>query len=96
MGIIATITPKVETSQIIPRIKVTREDVLDVGKIEIHFYKQKTNNIKEMIFRELADLNDIETPDAEFEFLLKITRPLKLQFPGWSPRRVIYHVYAYD
>ncbi|KAH3787226.1 hypothetical protein DPMN_165346 [Dreissena polymorpha] len=40
--------------------------------------------MEEMIFRELADLNDIETSDAEFEFLLKITRPLKLQFPEWS------------
>ncbi|KAH3863826.1 hypothetical protein DPMN_026826 [Dreissena polymorpha] len=40
--------------------------------------------MEEMIFRELADLNDIEAPDAEFEFLLKTTRPLKLQFPEWS------------
>ncbi|KAH3886700.1 hypothetical protein DPMN_010713 [Dreissena polymorpha] len=43
-------------------------------------YKLISTNKK----NKLADLNDIETPDAEFEFLLKITRPLKQQFPGWS------------
>ena len=41
MGIIAFSTPKTKMAKIIPRVKVTSEDITPVGKINITFLKPK-------------------------------------------------------
>ena len=41
MGIIVTVTPEVKTTRIIPRIKVTVEDVKAIGRRDINFYFYK-------------------------------------------------------
>ncbi|XP_045199496.1 uncharacterized protein LOC123553863 [Mercenaria mercenaria] len=83
MGIIAAVTPRLKTNQIIPRVHVANEEVTDIAKIDIHFYKQKSNKMEEMIFKHLIDLADIEEPLRELDFLIKIARPLGVQSPGW-------------
>ena len=84
MGIIAAITPKQEHRHIIPRIKTTSEDIIAVGKIDIKFYKQQTNQMELMIFQKLSTMDEFEDPLDELNFLIKVARPLKPELPSWS------------
>ena len=40
--------------------------------------------MEELKYRKLMDLSNIEDTSEEFEFLLKISRPLKFKLPSWS------------
>ena len=40
--------------------------------------------MEEMKYRKLMDLTHIDDASEEFEFLLKISRPLKYNLPSWS------------
>ena len=84
MGIIAAVTPKLLTSKSVPRVNASTEDIVAAGKINIQFYRQSGNRMEEMKYRKLMDLTHIDDASEEFEFLLKISRPLKYNLPSWS------------
>ena len=77
MGIIAAVTKKLLASKSVPRINASTEDIVAAGRVNIHFYRQSGKRMKEMKYRKLMDLTNIDDVSEEFEFLLKILRPLK-------------------
>ncbi|WAR13570.1 hypothetical protein MAR_027750 [Mya arenaria] len=84
MGIIATITPGVKSSRVIPRIASTTEDLLSVGKINVTFYSPLINNFGTLTFQSLNEVNDVIDQTQNLEQLVDISRPLKTQCPSWS------------
>ena len=76
MDIIASVTPKFATctSKSVPRVKASTEDLVAIGKVNIHFYRQSGNRMEELKYRKLMDLSNIEDTSEEFEFLLKISQ----------------------
>ena len=82
MGIVTAVTPKVELKKVIPRCLVTTDDLAAIGNINIHFYRQQSNNMDMMAFRKMAEIAD--DPYEAFDFLIKVARPLKVQAPSWS------------
>jgi hypothetical protein len=83
MGIIATLTPKLKCTQVIPRINVSREEVIQTAKIDIQFYKQPNCFMEEIKFRHLKEVSG-DAEEEDLEFILKIARSLRVELPGWS------------
>ena len=87
MGIIATITPKEDRARVIHRISGTRDDLIKIGKVNIHFYKQSaTNAMENILFKHISEFNVTDESEdlSKVQFLLKIARPLRPRMPGWS------------
>ncbi|XP_060600668.1 uncharacterized protein LOC132754090 [Ruditapes philippinarum] len=84
MGIIAAVTPVIENKRAIPRVTTTNEDLIAVGKINIHQYKQTLNTMELLKFKKLVDVYDTYQPPKGLDFLIQLARPLRLQSPGWS------------
>ena len=83
MGIIACITPGLKYKKAVPRISVTTEDLVEVGKIHIKFYKQENNAFRSMIFEPLPAISDAD-PTRCIDMLYKSTSTLKTPRAGWS------------
>ena len=86
MGIIATVTPKLERKTVIPRVTATNEDLIAVGKIEIQYYKQVDINMEKLVFAKLKRLTSSSASNQyeELNFVVKVARPLRPLAPGWS------------
>lgn len=85
MGIIATVTPAVKNVRSVPRVCASSADLVEVGKVNIHFYSQKSNSFDRLEFQRLhGDLSETFDQTCNLEFLIKITRPLKMRCPSWS------------
>ncbi|XP_053404320.1 uncharacterized protein LOC128558588 [Mercenaria mercenaria] len=84
MGIIATFTPKDNKRRVVPRIQVTNEELVKIGKINIKYYKQNDNVLENVKFEKLLDIDCEDPIPGNFEFLVKITRPLRPMTPSWS------------
>ena len=86
MGIIATVTPKLEYKTVIPRVTATNEDLIAVGKIEISYYKHGDINMDKLVFAKLnsekAGIHSCKYEDLDF--VVKVARPLRPSTPGWS------------
>lgn len=84
MGIIACITPKIELSSVIPRIKVTAKDIADVGCIRIEPYTKKKDGAKSLAFITIRD-NQERQQESNDDIMWKISLSLcKFPRPGWS------------
>ena len=88
MGIIATFNPKVKRADIIPRIHTTSQDLIEIGKINIQFYRQPGNSdcsMDAMVFKKLTGANkDSNMVTGDLDFLISVSRPLRQNTPGWS------------
>ncbi|WAR05755.1 hypothetical protein MAR_021124 [Mya arenaria] len=82
MVIVATVTPRDDKVCVVPRIRATSDDLIKIGKINIHFYKQSRNAMEMIVFKTLTEIYpDTDRSDTE---LLKIARSLRTRTPGWS------------
>ena len=55
IGIIATVTPKTDVCKLIPRMKVTAEDIAAVGRINLAFMKPTEGEISSLKYNKLSD-----------------------------------------
>ena len=76
LGIIATVTPKLQRNQVIPRTNVSLDEVIQTAKIDIQFYKQPNCFMEEMKFKHLSDVSQ-EMELEELEFILKVARTIE-------------------
>lgn len=83
MGIIAVTTPKTEIGKIIPRVKVTGEDIAAVGKINITFLKPKEGALPSLGYDKLSDFSaGDKTENAELPW--KTSWLLRPERPSWN------------
>lgn len=83
MGIIASITPGVKFERIVPRNKVTKEDLIAAGRINIRCWKSDPNWKSTMKYEHL-DSTATKTEISDFELLWKFSWGLKPSLPAWS------------
>ena len=76
MGIIACVTPGTKETKAVPRISATTEDLVAVGKIKVHFYRQENNNMSSKTFEKLP-MFESEYPTQNIDLLAKIAWPLR-------------------
>lgn len=76
IGIIAGVTP-------ISRIPVTSDDLIQLGKIEIHHYRQPTNRMSNLSFASLKDMQKMDST-LKLDGFTKLVWPLKSPMPGWT------------
>lgn len=79
MGIIATITPGTKTSKPVPNKAVSAEEIASVGQIDICHYKGPSEDIPQLLYRELRDLR-VQDTSMNLDLLWKLSQPL-LQSP---------------
>jgi len=83
MGIIATTTPGNQSSKAVPRVNVTAEDIADVGRISIAFYKPQINGMDSLKYGQIPSfLVQDETCNADL--LWKTSWLLRPQRPSWN------------
>lgn len=52
MEIISTVSPKTEHRRIISSKDIPTEELVELGKINNHFYKQQNKELESMVFRQ--------------------------------------------
>ena len=60
MGIIATVTQKVDNKIIVPRTRATSDDLMAIRKINIHFYKKNNGLMEQMVFQKLTECSNVD------------------------------------
>lgn len=83
MGMIAGITPATNCQEPISRCIVSGEELKQLAKIDITYYKPPTNSMASLFYQELDDLNVIDTTRL-VDFLSAISWPLRAPTTGWS------------
>ena len=83
MGIIATVTPKTDVCKLIPRMKVTAEDIAAVGRINLAFMKPTEGEISSLKYNKLSDFMT-EDATANVDLLWKTPWLLKPERPSWN------------
>lgn len=90
MGIIAVITPKVQTPTTpIPRVHVTSEEIAEVGRISIEYFKIPTT-ISPLTYLPLLSVLQDE-PTAPLDVLWKSSLLLQSPRPAWSIMMQMLH-----
>ena len=70
MGMIATVTPGINRTKPISRLKVTATDISTVGKIQIRYHKQQSHGMSTVVHQKLYKLK-AQNPTAELDLLWK-------------------------
>ena len=84
MGFIAGMTPGTNTNTQIPRLSISADDLVVVGKIEVKYYKNPANIVVDSLkYNEIKDLK-IEDSTWKLDLLLKVTWSLKSPMPVGS------------
>ena len=84
MGIIATMTPRVQCRKIVPRKQVTVEEIAAAGHIDTCAYKGPSADNVQLLYKELRDFK-VTDATANLDLLCKISLPVFLSpRPGWS------------
>lgn len=83
MGMIAGITPATNCQEPVSRCIVSGEELKQLAKIDITYYKPPTNSMASLFYQELDDLNVIDTTRL-VDFLSAISWPLRAPTTGWS------------
>ena len=76
MGIIACVTPGTKETKAVPRVSATTDDLIAIGKIKVHFYRQENNNMSSKTFECLPTF-EAEVPTNNIDLLAKIAWPLR-------------------
>ena len=87
MGIIASITPDVKVSHIVPRENVTNKDISKAGQILIRFHKGLYHGMPVARYHQLP-LTTAHDPTANLDILWKSSRSPR---PAWSGMMQFVH-----
>ena len=83
MGIIATATPGNQFSKAVPRVNVTAEDIADVGRISIAFYKPQINGMESLKYGQIPSFI-VQDETSNADLLWKTSWLLRPQRPSWN------------
>ena len=92
MGIIATVTPKINDSRsmISRKTDVTSEEISRVGRINIHFYSP-SKNVRNSVIYEYLPCIETTDPTQHVDILWKTCWLLKPVRPGWNGLMQLVH-----
>ena len=83
MGIIATITLGIKASKPVPRVSVTKEKIINVGRIPIHAWDSKEDRFSQWTFKHIKYWQ-IESPNFHIDLLWKASVLFRNPRPSWS------------
>ena len=83
MGMIAMVTPGVNNSRCIPRVKVSPEDIAAVGRVDIKHFISEFDGLQSKCYVELH-MPNVEDPTENADLLWNISWPLRSPRPAWS------------
>ena len=83
MGIVTTVTPGNNATKPIPRVTVSSDDVMAVGKINISYFKPRENFQSLLKFKTLP-LYQTDDKTYNVDLLWKISWLLKPERPSWN------------
>ncbi|XP_045211013.2 uncharacterized protein LOC123562441 [Mercenaria mercenaria] len=86
MGIIACNTPGTQVHARIPRRDISMDEVVELGRIEIKYFKEPEHEFKADVFHNLAELDATNThsKDRVFDIFSNIVHPMRPARPNLS------------
>ena len=83
MGIIAAVSPGIKTCTPIPRVTVNAEDLVAVGRINIHHFSATDASTNDFVYQRISKV-DVEDATSNVDLLLKTSLLLRSPRPCWS------------
>ena len=83
MGIISTFTPGKLLHKPVPRISVTTDDIIKVGRINIKTFKSHHTGRSPLTYKELQAM-EVHDPTYHVDLLWEIALVLRPKRPAWS------------
>ena len=83
MGIIATITPGIKACKPVPRVYVTKDKIINAGRIPIHAWNSKEDRFSQWTFKHIKYWQ-IESPNFHIDLLWKASVLFRNPRPSWS------------
>lgn len=90
MGIIATFSPGKLPSKSIPRVKVSAEDIKQVGRINIKYFQSQHTGKSVTTYKELAAM-EVSDPTDQIDLLWDVSLMLESRRPAWSGMMQSFH-----
>lgn len=90
MGMIATITPGIESIHHIPKIKVSYRDLTAVGRIPIQFHKEESTGMSVIMYEKLYKIK-AQDATAPLDILWKTSILFRSARPSWSGMMQFVH-----
>ena len=87
---VVMVTPEVKVTNIIPRIKVTAEDIAKVGRIPIHYCKDTKAGLSSITYK-TTNLAKADDPSVTLEILWKSSILFGKPRPSWSRTMEFVH-----
>ena len=82
MGMIAAVTPEVKQRKIVPKIKVSAEDIAATGRVKIHFYNMRPT-MSRIIYKSLP-CEHTNSDMTELDIIHHCSLLFKSPRPSWS------------
>jgi len=83
MGIISTFTPGKLLSKPVPRVSVTTDDIIKVGRINIKTFKSQHTGRNPLTYKELQAM-EVHDPTYHIDLLWEVAFVLRPKRPAWS------------
>lgn len=83
MGIVAAVTPAISSEKLIRRTKVSANDILQVGRINIQYFSSQHTDKLPFTYKELQDMKVLD-PTAHIDLLWEVSFIMKQTRPAWS------------
>ena len=90
MGMIATVTPSVDNTRIVPRVNVSAEDIAAIGHVNIKQFRPLNGGFQSLCFGDLPEA-DAEDDTSMVDFLWSISTALRNPHPAWSGTMQLVH-----